>query len=92
MRHNRLRDLVAELMKEVCQDVRIEPELLPIENEGNRHGNTADKARLDAFGIGVWGAYEKTFLDIRVMHSNSVSYMNKPLKDVYMRKRRNGHI
>ena len=84
LRHNRLRDLEAELMKEVCQDVRIEPELLPIESEGIRHGNTADKARLDVCGIGVWGAYEKTFLDIRVMHPNSASYMNKPLKDVYV--------
>ena len=53
LRHNRLRDLEAELMKEVCQDVRIEPELLPIESEGIRHGNTADKARLDVCGIGV---------------------------------------
>ena len=72
LRHNRLRDLEAELMK-VCQDVRIEPELLSIESESIRHGNTADKAGLDVCGIGVWGAYEQTFLDIRVMHPNFAS-------------------
>ena len=53
MRHNRVRDLEAELMKEVCHDVRIEPELLPIEGERQRRGNTAEKARLDVSGIGV---------------------------------------
>ena len=30
MRHNALRDLEAELMEEVCRDVKIEPELLPL--------------------------------------------------------------
>ena len=84
MRHNRVRDLEAELMREVCHDVRIEPELLPIANDTNRtRGNIAEKARLDVSGVGVWGNYEKTFLDIRVMHPNSPSYINKSLDQVY---------
>ena len=84
MRHNRVRDLEAELMKEVCHDVRIEPELLPIESDRPRRGNTAEKARLDVSGIGVWGSYEKTFLDIRIMHPNAQSYVNKPVEQVYL--------
>ena len=84
MRHNRVRDLEAALMKEVCHNVQIEPELLPIERDGlPRRGNSADKARLDVAGVGVWGAYEKTFLDIRIMHPNSPSYVNKPIVEVY---------
>ena len=83
MRHNRIRDLEAELMREVCHDVKVEPELLPIEGDCNMRGNTADKAWLDVSGVGVWRAYEKTFLDIRVMHSISPSYLNKPLDQVY---------
>ena len=89
LRHNRVRDLEALLMKEVCHNVQTEPELLPIEieieaeEEENRPGNAANKARLDVAGVGVWGAYEKTFLDIRIMHPNSLSYVNKPIKDVY---------
>ena len=84
MRHNRVRDLEAALMKEVCHNVQIEPELLPIERDGlPRRGNSADKARLDVAGVAVWGAYEKTFLDIRIMHPNSPSYVNKPIEEVY---------
>ena len=83
LRHNRIRDLEAELMKEVCHDVKIEPELIPIENETNRGGNVADKARLDVSGVGVWGPYEKTFLDIRVMHPNSPSYKDKSIDQLY---------
>ena len=84
MRHNRVRDLEASLMKEVCHNVQIEPLLLPIESDGHRSGNVAEKARLDVTGVGVWGAYEKTFLDIRIMHPNSPSYIDKPVERVYI--------
>ena len=85
MRHDRIRDLEANLMKEVCYDVHTEPTLLPIEGEGPQiKGNQADKARLDVAGVGVWGAYEKTFLDIRITHPNCPTHVNKPIKDVYV--------
>ena len=51
LRHNRIRDLEAELMKEVCHDVKVEPPLIPIEKETGRQGNTAKKARLDVSGV-----------------------------------------
>jgi hypothetical protein len=82
MRHNKLRDLEAEFMKEVCHDVKIEPELLPLADQ-QRSGNIADKARSDVSGVGVWGAHERTFIDVRVVHPNCDTYINKPLKDVY---------
>ena len=53
-------------MKEVCQDVKVEPELLPLETDNIRNGNRAEKARLDVSGIGVWGSNERTFLDVRL--------------------------
>ena len=86
MRHNRVRDLEAALMKEAgCRDVHTEPALIPIaEDNARRKGNIAKKARLDVAGIGVWGAYEKTFLDVRIMHPNSKSYVTKPIEDVYV--------
>jgi hypothetical protein len=84
MRHNRVRDLEADFMKEVCHNVQVEPELLPIERDRLSGGsNTREKARLDVAGVGVWGAYEKTFLDIRIMHPNSDSYINMPIESVY---------
>ena len=85
LRHNRIRDLEAALMREVCHDVKIEPALIPLENESNRqdNGNKTEGARLDVSGIGVWGPFERTFLDIRVMHPNSPSYVNKPIEQLY---------
>ena len=83
MRHNRVREFEAALMKEVCHNVQIEPELLPLGNDNIRSGNVAEKARLDVAGVGVWGTYEKTFLDIRIMHPNSPSYANKSIQQVY---------
>ena len=68
MRHNRIRDLETEIMQEVCSEVRIEPKLMPLDNNLMRNGNKAENARLDVSGIGVWRSFERTFLDIRVMH------------------------
>ena len=48
----------------LCHNVQIESLLLTIESDREREGNTADKARLDVAGVGFWGSYEKTFLDI----------------------------
>ena len=55
MRHNRLRDLIAKMLKEVCYDVKIEPHLLKV-NEGDcvlPHTNKAEQARLDISARGV---------------------------------------
>lgn len=84
MRHNCVRDLEAELMKEVCRDVKIEPELLPLGENQMITGNNAEKARLDVSGVGVWGVHERTFLDIRVMHPNAPSYLQKKIQQVYV--------
>ena len=83
MRHNRVRDLEAELMTEVCKDVRIEPALLPLDTEIDRSGNVAKQARLDVSGIGVWGSYERTFLDVRIVHPNAPSYANKSMDKIF---------
>ena len=83
MRHNRVRDLEAELMREVCTDVKVEPHLLPLANPNSVNGNTSENARLDVSGNGVWSPMERSFLDIRIMHPNSPSYMNKDIAQVY---------
>ena len=83
MRHDRIRDLETEIMQEVCSDVRIEPELMPLDNNLMRNGNNAENARLDVSGIGVWGPFERTFLDIRVMHPHAPSHVDKSIDQVY---------
>ena len=74
---NCIRDLEAELMQEVCSDVRIEPELMPLDNNLMRNGNNAENSHLDMSGIKAWGLFERTFLDRRVMHPNAPSYVDK---------------
>ena len=83
MRHNNIRDLEATFLKEVCKDVRVEPELLPIGERGTGSRNSAQKARADVSAIGVWGAMERTFLDVRVVHPNSPSYRDMTLEKLY---------
>ena len=84
-RHNTVRDVIAEILKEVCKDVKIEPELIPIESDLNRasFGNTAEKARLDVSCVGLWSPVERTFMDVRVFHPNAPSYQKKSLKSLY---------
>ena len=65
-------------MREVCVDVKIEPELLPLHNM-ELNGNNAEKARLDVSGIGVWAPQERTFIDVRIFHENALSYINKDI-------------
>ena len=52
------------------KDVKVEPYLLPLKNYKTIRGNVSERARLDVSGVDVLGSYEKTYLDIRVMHSH----------------------
>ena len=83
MRHNYIRDFEANLLREICKDVKVEPELLPLGNAGTLSSNTADKAHLDVSAIGIWSSMERTFLDVRVMHPLSSSYMGKSKDQIY---------
>ena len=84
MRHNQLRDIEADLMREVCKDVQTEPELIPLHAEDlSRSSNRADKARLDISARGVWSPMERAFFDIRVTHPNAPSMRQKTLEQIY---------
>ena len=69
-------------MREVCLDVKVEPQLLPLHNE-DANGNNAEKARPDVSGIGVWAPQERTFIDVRVFHPNCPSYINRDISKLY---------
>ena len=67
IRHNEIRDLTANLLTEVCNDVRIEPDLHPVLSDqlSGATANSQDGARLDLSANGVWGGrYEKTFFNV----------------------------
>ena len=88
MRHNNIRNFEASLLTDICKDIKIEPELLPIGDSSTESSNSAEKARLDVSAIGVWSQMERTFLDVRVFHPNSASYMNTDPQQLYIRHER----
>ena len=68
MTHNHIRDTLANLLREVCHDVKVEPQLQKV-NKGdylNPMTITSDQARLDISARGVQTPFDKTFVDIRV--------------------------
>ena len=83
-RHDCIRNLEADLLKDICKDIKIEPELLPVGNiPFPTSTNTADKARLDVAAVGVYSPMERTFFDVRVFNPNSPSYRDKTPQQLY---------
>ena len=83
MRHNRVRDLEASILKDICKDVKTEPELLPVGGSDITSSNTSERARLDVSAVGIWSPMERTFLDVRVVHANAPSYRAKKIEKIY---------
>ena len=97
IRHNKIRDLTAYLLTEVCHCVSTEPTLQPITSEVFNHATaiTEDDARLDIAANGFWGGrLEHAFFDVRVFnphvpsnhrhdHSASYSYHKNIKKRAY---------
>ena len=86
MRHNNVRDLEALMLKEVCKDVRTEPELLPIGDTEVQSSIKGDKARADVSAVGFWSPMERTFLDVQIIHPNSSSYLDTTQHQLYIQK------
>ena len=87
MRHNVLRDVQAAMLTKVCTDVRVEPSLLPTDEERTA-GNTAPGARLDISARGIWSRCEKTYMDVRVTHPTSQSHVRKSMEILYRENER----
>ena len=84
MRHNSLRDGLANIMKEVCSDVGTEPMLLPTNpNDFSSRVNTAEEARLDISARGINSTFERTFFDVRVAHPFAASNVTLSLDALY---------
>ena len=74
-RHNKIRDLQAELLDMVCNDVQVEHALQPITGEELARGTyQAPDARLDVHCRGFWERQRAAFFDVRVCHPNADSY------------------
>ena len=89
IRHNQVRDLLASLMKEVCTDVRTEPELQPLTGEVFNRATTitTDEARLDIEARGFWECRQEcTMFDVRVFNPCADSCRHAPLSALYRRQ------
>ncbi len=83
-RHNKIRDTNAEFLKEVCHDVKVEPELIPIHHSDHISGNVSERARLDVAATGLYGPFQKTMFDVRIFHPNCDSYKDRDIKSLYI--------
>ena len=72
LRHNHIRNITLILLKEVCKDVRAEPQLQQVTSEYLQHSTAADnEVRLDISARGLWQAGQMVFLDVRVFNPNA---------------------
>ena len=86
IRHNKIRDLAATLLTEVCNDVSIEPGLQPIPSETliGATTNHQDGARLEIAANSFWGGtYERTFFDVRVFNFHAPSNRHTTISSCY---------
>ena len=86
IRHNVVRDTIAEILQEVCKDVRVEPQLLPVTGEElPARANTADGARADVSAIGLWQPLNRALIDVKVFNPLASSNATQDLQQVYKR-------
>ena len=74
--HNDIRDLTANILREVCNDVEVEAKLIPLTGEQLQYWSaiTGDEARLDIRARSFWVRGQEAFLDIRVFDPNAKRY------------------
>ena len=75
LRQNQLCDVIAELLREVCNDVSVEPRLQPLNGEClPSAANKEDEARLDVRAKGFWNNQQDAFFNVRVLYPFASSY------------------
>ena len=87
LRHNEIRNITAQLLGEVCKDVKIEPTLIELSTEKFNQKSTvsSNEARLDVSALGFWVTGQRVFCDVRVFDLNAQRYRNTELKRCYQR-------
>ena len=84
-----MRDTLAEVLGEVCKDVKVEPQLLPVTGEVlPASANDADGARSDVRAIGLWHPMNRAFIDVLVFNPHAPSNAAKNLNQMYVRHER----
>ena len=86
IRHDEIRNFNADLLKKLCNDVQVEPQLQPYNGEQVSSGSvTRDEARLDIRARGFWRSGQSAFFDIRVTNTNADSARALSSSQIYRR-------
>lgn len=86
LRHNKIRNLTANLLSKVCKDTRVEPQLQKLSGEvlHERTANRSDEARLDISARGFWTTGQVAFFDVRVFYPNAKRHVSQSLTQCYV--------
>ena len=86
-RHNEIRNFTAELLTEVCTNVKIEPLLQSLTGETLSHISaiTSNEARADVSAKSLWIRGQTAYGDVRVFNPLAKCYLNQSLQAGYKR-------
>ena len=83
MRHNSIRNFEGQLLKQICNDVQIEPPLQPVGDlTFRRSAVTSDDARLDVRARGFWREGQNAYFDIRTTNADNACQENMTIKAI----------
>jgi hypothetical protein len=85
MRHDNVRDILANSMREVLRDVETEPRLKPLSGEVFVSPSTImdSDARSDIRARGFWTNQQEAFFDVRIFYPNATSYLSRNICSLY---------
>ena len=82
--HIELRDLEAEMLRMVCNDVEVDPVLQEVTRETLNHGtNKAPDSCSDVHARSFWERQRSAFFDVQVCHPNADAYRELTPKQIY---------
>ncbi|KXJ09655.1 hypothetical protein AC249_AIPGENE11458 [Exaiptasia diaphana] len=84
-RHDGVLNLLAPLLNKVCNNVEVQPRLIPLDNEHFvlQSTNTSQEARLDLKAGGFWSKGVTAFFDVGITHVNSNTNKNKNTATIF---------
>ena len=84
LRHNRIRNITALLLTDICKDVRVEPLLMQLTRESLQHHSAkGNEVRLDICARGFWEVGQVAFFDVRVFNPKATRYAILELSKSY---------
>ena len=82
-RHDNVRNFEGNLLKQICNDVQLEPPLQPTNGfTFHRSANTSDDSRVDVRAKGFWRQGQNAFFDVRITNADCNSQRDKDIKSV----------